>query len=339
MKLFRLMGGLAFAGTFATSAVVGCGTSESTAPTPTPGAACDAIFDGEFDPARCGGMSIPASVLAPFKARFHTFCVQQMAYPGFAGTWQECASAMASAPCRGSSPNVAIACAFVGSLANGAPCNGGSQCQSGECSKGTLADGGTSSCGLCAPSIARGQACKPGDSCIPGTECLQGICTAYGSSDIGGPCLSANDCKATLECQSQKCVALQPAGGPCTGDYLCQQGLRCSQQKCTVPIAVGGDCSVAPDVCPNSTLCDTKTKKCTLVAFAQKGQTCGNLSPPTLCASTLDCPITDLQTMTGTCPTVLADGQPCDPKDKTTSCDLFASCRLGVCTFMPAICQ
>ena len=44
-------------------------------------------------------------------------------------------------------------------------------------------------------------------------------------------------------------------------------------------------------------------------------------------------------TLSGTCPTIIADGQPCTGSSRTSQCDDFASCIEGKCVFVPAACK
>jgi hypothetical protein len=56
-------------------------------------------------------------------------------------------------------------------------------------------------------------------------------------------------------------------------------------------------------------------------------------------SGTLDyCPFAQ-NSLAGTCPRVIADGEPCDLNDPTTACDTFAGCQNGTCTLTDVLCK
>lgn len=336
----------AFSGLAALAACSGGGGGGDTS---DPGAACEEYAKAELGSLqRCAGETLPADVVAGYVAQFKSLCAEALSLPGTGETPQQlsaCSAAQSSVSCH-SSQQPAACVTPTGSLADDSPCNTGAQCKSGVCvisnSSMVLPDGGVTTtdntCGKCTPSVALGQACGGTSSaqCAPGGDCVGGLCVAVASVDIGGACNGSEDCKSGLACVSQKCAALGDVGAACQFAENCKDGLVCSSQKCATPVALGGACK-AIDECATGLVCDSGTMKCASITLASPGGACSLKAPVVTCAIGA-CNVTDLAHFTGTCPTLIADGQPCDTADKTKRCGYLSSCKTtgtattGTCT-------
>jgi hypothetical protein len=277
-------------------------------------AACDQLFDAWV---ACS-LVLPAAA-AHNAPRFRQFCEIQAALPGSTTTAAEieaCARAFAadcSATCQTSN---------VGTLPAGSPCNIGwdLQCQSGSCAEVRLADGGYSSCGVCAASIPVGQPCVTTDTkvCVQGSYCAapsSGTCVTYG--DAGAPCSPNLLCQPGLVCSSAGlCEPEAPLGHGCSSDVDCAQGLPCVGGTCSPRADAGAHCTVSgySTPCAYGLECDTTTSTC-VAPTVQPGGACG--SNGQLCVFG--------QCIQGACPTIVADGQPC-PTSNTAMCDVEAQC-------------
>src|SRR5262249_46342712 len=107
-----------------------------------------------------------------------------------------------------------------------------------------------------------------------------------------------------------------------TASKRCKTGLYCdfTTTLCAQQKAAGTACTVTQE-CVSGLLCDQGSKTCVKETYAPAGQPCGGGGSCEVGA----CP------MTGGCPTIIADGKPCDTNNKAESCDLFSSCVQGVC--------
>jgi Dickkopf N-terminal cysteine-rich region len=291
------------------------------------GSACDRLIDYEIaQSTNCGGTVPPASALAAYKASLHASCTGQIALPGSGLTVavvNSCLDQLSTA-CH---TNAAPAGCYnpPGTLDIGQPCQASTQCKSTRCN---LTGSG---CGTCAATAAVGEACdsSTGVYCVSGATCPsgKGTCVAYGSVDTGGTCSGDSECKNGLFCQTGKCAAVGAAGAACTSDSACTGDMFCVNGKCGPLLAVGADCSMAPFACSSGNGCDPSTKKCTAITFANPGETCG---ATTYCI-TGGCHLTGTSA-TGKCPTVIADGQPCNTADSTQTCQRLSTCVAGTCT-------
>ncbi len=342
-----LLSHLAAATAFGTvGLVVACSSSGGSNPPivipADPNAACDAYFDALFTNAEsCAGISVPTDITADERSRFRTLCTQALAYPGqgvSAKTLQDCVAA-AGTQCRGA--NAFASCsAKTGTLPDGAACNSGAQCKGGACSTTTAAvDGGTTTtCGTCQKGIAVGQACGGTNtiSCIVGSSCTGNVCVTDGSVDVGGTCTTAITCKVGLACASGKCAALGAHGAKCVANGECQDGLVCLNKACAAGIPLGNDCSVAPTGCLQG-VCDPSSKKCATLTLAKPGDPCGVVNKSLVGCAKGACNFVP-NTLGGTCPAVVPDGQAC-PVDATKTCDFLSACVNGVCTFGTPVCK
>jgi hypothetical protein len=323
--------------------VAACGGSSSNnGTTGDIGAACDAYFDSLIGSAlKCYGTTLPPDQAAEQKSRFHTLCVNSASFPGEslnAQALSDCVKAAGAPTCRGS--NALNVCGSgPGTLPDGAACNTSTQCKGGVCVIVSSADAGTSSnCGKCSTGVAVGGACNTmGNSCITGASCIKNVCVARGSVAVSGDCNTTSDCKPSLACVTQKCVALGGSGAKCQSSQDCQDGLVCTMSSCTQGITTGGDCSMAPTSCLTG-LCDPQTKKCIGFSAAAPGAACGYVNGAAVGCAIGSCNIAPMTTQ-GTCPTVIPDGQACSASDKTKVCDYFATCDNGVCTLNDTVCK
>ena len=290
--------GVGTAGAAMMLAALACSSTSSNASAEANG--CDELYTKYF--ARCELANYPASEVTRLQARWDTYCGSLTSLPGFGATGAEleqCAAAYATADCSGEVTPAACTSLNAGTLAAGASCIDGSQCQSGSCDD-SLPDGGTtvSGCGTCDALVAIGGSCSgPGTTCGPNATCNQGTtgastCTANSTIDGGATTFTT--------------IA---EGGACNvpnSDAFCAPGLACGPANtCVVPTFVEA-----------GQPCDLLTKVCLV------GQCNGASEEPSP-----DGGITSTQ---GTCPTIIPDGQPCTSSGAAT-CDTFASCVNGVC--------
>jgi hypothetical protein len=135
-----------------------------------------------------------------------------------------------------------------GTLANGAPCAKGSQCQGSYCA---VAEGAT--CGTCGPPPPAGTPCGPNSFCGAGSYCNdQSVCVAHALPNA--PCTPDQTCESGYTCLKGVCTLGQSdAGAPCglSGDPGCSQlaGLDCNAQvqacEPMLIVAIGQPCGTA----------------------------------------------------------------------------------------------
>jgi hypothetical protein len=305
--------------------------------------ACDDYFQAAFAGSCPGTLSPPASELAHYQSRFDTLCTQDLALPGVsltAESLEACVAAIKATGCAVLNDDQGGPCNFAtGSLNAGASCSTDAQCASASCSaENILPDGGVMTCGTCAPLIPIGgactdvnQACGPGATCAPSATGAE-TCAAITSGGAGASCaIETVQCAEGLVCNpSGVCAAPGAAGTACQEDQQCASPLVCpaitGTGTCQPPSAVGGPCSGGSG-CQSGLACNFSTHQCVAVTWVQPGQPCngGNL----VCLSG-SCPISG-SSDTGTCPTIIPDGQPCDSTSIASICDTFANCTGGVC--------
>jgi hypothetical protein len=309
-----------------------CGGSTSNA-----SGACADYFETILT--RCGQQNLPASALADERSRYLIACEAAVSVPGAritVGALEACASAlkaMAPSGCVLGTPAAPAACNFAatGTLPAGAACVDSRQCQSDYCDFSGDA-GTTRACGVCGPTVARGQVCGyiGSPTCAPGTVCaaastVQLTCQSVTEGDVGASCdLEAARCKQGLYCDSStmQCTALKSAGqactpGECAPPLVCIGGFQCG-----LPGQNGAPCYASSDCDPALTCV---AGACAAIVWAEAGQPCGGA---TVCIHG-NCPSPGAGSQT--CPAVLADGQPCDLQTSSAVCDFVASCTGGVC--------
>ena len=208
-----------------------------------------------------------------------------------------CSDAINGASCDADVGALA-ACQIKGTLGNGTPCNGGTQCSSGYCQLGDDTTGSSSTivgqqCGKCAPIAADGAACTEDDGCNLGSECdsTKHVCSPRPAK--GAACTPDVDCQAGSVCIASVCSDLLPAGSVCdSSDNSCATGLACEASKCTdtsglvVAVDVGQSCGLDPvaqkdNVCKFSS-CVGATGAAKCVAFATANQPCAWTTAPVI---------------------------------------------------------
>jgi hypothetical protein len=315
------------------------------------GNACDDYFQIAFSGLCASGPLPPASEVTRIQGRFDTLCADALALPGAgitASTLESCVAAIKSGGCAVADQENGPCSFTTGSLAAGSSCVTEAQCQSGTCTAGNEApDGGTLLCGTCATPVAIGQSCANGQGCGPNAVCNYGTgtssptCAAITFGTAGAPCNeSTTQCSAGLVCDvmTQKCAAPGGAGAACDSDQACIAPLVCppaasGASTCQSPVAAGAACTDDAD-CASGLGCTQTTHQCAAVTWVSAGQPCSD----TARCLVGGCPSTG-STVGGTCPTVIADGQPCNESDSTTStCDTFANCEGGTCVLGYAAC-
>jgi hypothetical protein len=319
---------------------VACGGSATGGGRGSAGGSCSNFFDAVFA-SDCLGPVPRADELARQRARFIGLCENELALPGqaiAAGQLDACASAFGAGSCRATA-TTSQACAFGhGALADGAACQTDTQCQSGICKN-------ASPCGMCAPAIPVGQACggNTGGTCAQGSACQfsaqsapGGQCVMVSYGNEGASCDgSAARCSGSLYCDlsTHKCTAPGGAGSACQASEACTGQLVCTgaPKSCQVRQPVGSPCQ-GRDECGPGLVCPGFTHQCSQMTWVSAGQPCSDTA---LCAVG-PCPAGASgpggAPVGAACPTVIADGKPCNTRDLTTTCDAFASCQNGICT-------
>jgi hypothetical protein len=260
--------------------------------------------------------------------------------PGLASALQACASA---------AKNDATACnrtdfdcsVPAGTRAYGSACGEDEQCASGYCKMVGLpaspeeATTLSAICGYCAAVVAVGQGCATTDRCAQGAACQasatgDAVCTVLPVNDVGGSCLPPATCKAGLRCApNATCAATLQAGAPCTSVDDCTSPLVCVGNVCAEGKKLGDACQ---NDCARNLVCATQ---CVAITPVAAGQPCDFTHR---CKAGV-CNVTDPATGTGTCPTILPDGQACASAAGAT-CDTGAYCIDGKCAvFDPASCK
>jgi hypothetical protein len=138
---------------------------------------------------------------------------------------------------------------------------------------------------------------------------------------VDDPCMGAGAplCADGLYCSPStgRCAVPGALGAPCDGVYACEPGLRCVG-TCEI-----GGC--AGDLCSDDRACGPglvcSPSGCAPFSWVSPGEVCNHAARCVVG----HCP------NGGTCPRVVADGDPCDPADETATCDTFSRCTNGVC--------
>jgi hypothetical protein len=316
---------------------VACSGSQALVSAPS---ACNDYFDALYVES-CPGPTPPASEVDLERTEFATTCEDSMSLPGSGLTpsaLEACAMALKALGCNLLQESVS-ACAVTGDLTNGSPCNLNAQCQSGLCSTSNL----TSMCGVCLPVVPVGGSCAPAGgtspACASGSTCgNDDTCVAITPSGKGGSCAGgrATPCAPGLYCASTgTCQAAATAGQTCGINTPCASPLACTGSRndaggstCQRPGPLGAPCGDDED-CASGLGCSPTTDTCDGVAWTSGGQTCGGLTHCLGASCSNMFPGNDVPQ--GTCPIVLADGQPCSASDTTSVCNLFSYCTNGLC--------
>ncbi len=269
-------------------------------------AACDDYYAAQYT--RCGGPTPPPS----FKARFDQVCQNQMTLEGSGMTpaaVEACVAALDVSPCDWLYPPPQK-CIFHGALPSGASCTDGMQCQSANCAgtqPGNL-DGptGPMTCGACfpgtfvaGPEAAAGEVCDNG-GCGPGLYCSPPPPSCPPVQDAGPPCSGSQP--------PSVCLPLEDAGAPCCCLGICAGPGWCGPGNWCVSTPDGGPCTFDQECYPGLTCIAGSCSPS--VAWANAGEPC-NAAVHCIfgtCSSTNSPPDGG---WAGTCPTFIADGQPC----------------------------
>jgi hypothetical protein len=304
--------------------------------------ACDHYFSAVYGGA-CQAPSIPADELTRLRPRYLALCEGLFGQTGFAdaaGSLEACASALDTWNCTLPEP---AACRFsAGTEPTGAACGSLNQCQ-GFCSFPAFdASSAAPRCGACEPLVPVGQPCPESAPCARNSTCTSvgdagPTCVAWVLGEVGASCGTLlQQCQPGLYCNaSRQCAApITQPGTSCAG-ATCAPPLRCtSAGTCQLPGGAGASCITALDCAPSTTCSEGR---CVTIGWAMPGQPC-SLTATCFLGALNDCPFQG-STLLGTCPTVIADGEPCDPNDATTTCDTFASCLNGTCTLAQVVCD
>jgi hypothetical protein len=278
------------------------------------------------------------------RQRYEQVCAHALALPGTNLTADQvsaCVSAYGARGCRDF--NALSGCNVPGTLAGGASCATGTQCQSSSCSKSSSsADGGsvTPACGTCDALIPDGQPCggTARGQCSSASRCETAttppFCAAVIVGDVGSSCSQA-PCKAGLFCNPTTMLCAFPggAGAACTDTTGCTYPLSClgtpPNQTCQSPQRAGAPCTIDSD-CSSGLGCDPMARQCGAIGWASSGQPCGGLVRCLVgnCSASMT---------SGQCPVVIADNQPCTSSTGSATCDTFASCINGTCTLAASI--
>lgn len=304
--------------------------------------ACDDYFQAVFQTSCDGSPLLPSSETTRLQGRFQTLCTAALALPGISldpSALEACVTAVKSSGCSVLEANTGP-CALntAGSLAAGTSCVTGAQCSGGTCTADEASpDGGELLCGTCVTPPAIGQSCANGQTCGPNAACLDGAsggetCVAVTYAAAGASCSGVTQCNAGLYCDTTlTCATPGGAGAPCSEDEACALPLVCpattGSSTCQMPGASGAPCEDDLD-CGSGLGCDYNLHTCGTVTWVSAGQTC-SASARCLVGN---CPFTNGVTG-GTCPAVIADGQPCVATSTDTTCDTYASCENDTCVF------
>jgi hypothetical protein len=200
----------------------------------------------------------------------------------------------------------------------------------------------------CVPTIEgdAGTACDedPSRTCAPGLYCAAqtGQCQPLG--DAGARCGQGamppgnpGGCQAPLSCvgnPGMTSCSLGDGGAFCLEDYDCSPGLGCVSGPCAPSCSASGTCQSVTWAWPGQT-CDAYRTRCLVGSCSVES----GIGPPLV-------QYPDGGLVTGTCPTISTDGQPCN-----SQCDAFAECfsstgkagasgLMGTCTLLDSIvCQ
>ena len=203
-----------------------------------------------------------------------------------------------------------------GSLAAGAACDIGEQCQSGNCTS-------LDSCGSCVDESKPGEACGPTALCVGRrNQCTDGVCVEIGLPE-GSACQEAkgdSDCLLSLYCSNGTCVPRLKVGDACPEDgYLpvCPTDATCLDAVCqhVEEVHEGEACDIGPVSCTGEGLfCDGKTCR-----KPRTGAPAGSSCFQDFCAEGLIC-------ATYTCAAPKKAGEACE---YTESCAAGLACLYG----------
>jgi hypothetical protein len=327
----------------------GCSSPSSTS---APSSVCGDVFELAYGPT-CDPTR-PASEVARDRSRYLTLCEAELTLPGVgisSAQLESCANALrSSGNCllsgNASTPTECQSLNW-GTLASGAACSSGSQCESGNCN--TASDAGlvgTSQCGSCTAPIALGGVCgadagagNAGFGCAMASACnaISMTCQVITYGDVGATCgTNVAACGDGLYCDptTELCTTPKPSGSACGMGQECASPLVClaATNTCGSPGGNGASCESAGDCAPGFD-CGPMSQ-CVAISYAAAGQPCGGAVHCLVgsCAG---------NGSSNVCPTIIPDGQSCTvgSTSSATTCDIFANCMNGVCTLVPPTCH
>jgi hypothetical protein len=299
---------------------------------------CDRFFDAIY--VGCMNPAPPASELARVRARFDQVCANNLALAGgsvTASSLDACSHLVATSGCNAVSLG---ACRFgPGRLPDGSTCLSNEQCMSDTCTAGMQAnDGGVSPCGTCVAGSRCGNVvCGPNTLCV--MNGASGSCAPIAFGGSGAACDNVqNQCAPSLVCNqaTHACAALGAMGSACGTSSDCGGSLVClpapqpGTTTCQNPTGAGQTCQSDSD-CGPGLGCDSVAHACASVTWASGGAVCG----PTMRCLVGSCNPAG-NGPNGTCPTVIADGQPCSPNDPSQTCDTESACD-GTCQLFGSV--
>lgn len=338
MKLLRL-----FASSVLVTGLAGIAVAcSSTDAGSTPEGACTTYADAyRTYTQKCagtrGGISTADARWQQLEQRMKVACTSALTLPGTAITptgLTVCANAIKTASCNTDSDDIPQCDFENGTLANGAACSTGNQCQSGACKK-TAVETGSVACGVCEARIPVGGECTTENAlCVTDSRCdfATKKCVAIVRNGAGGSCDSAKGetCLTGLYCDftTKICKTRGAVGTACSSTAPCETNLQCSttSKTCVAPTiaaegqACGGTSGVA---CATDLRCDFASQKCVKINWIAPGGDCSVTGSV--------CEHGSCNTTTKKCPVLIADGGACLTDRSTGVCDDFASCIEGKC--------
>jgi len=315
------------------SLAAGCSSDDE----PSASSACAAYASAwvGFD-ARCGYNSLSGSLKDEIVQTRADYCVRALSMKGTsvnASRVQACADWLQGRSCEGTSSTSPCDLDDPGTLPDGERCFDETQCASGYCYRDTsnMADYGdyAFSCGVCMPRTPLGVACDYDTPCEEGAYCGNAnICVL--PPGVGQSCEESYVCAGDASCDygSGLCVAPVANGSACTSQSMCAYGSTCVDGVCDPGRGLGEECDFGcagaltciegrcakPTYVPPGSVCDEDT-------YCQVGS-CSSYYEP------------------GVCPTLLADGAPCNDSASNAQCNYGSVCRGQVCTpINPGMCN
>ena len=316
---------------FAVLALVGCGSSVSTADPGADGGTDGGGKDGgstvtadqgcaDLAGAYCDKLfgcallyaDITYGDAAKCKERLKTSCLGSLSSTGVAETppmTEACSKQVSSTACEDLLAKKPLdkCVPAPGAVADGSACGDPEQCASTFCAYGK-----DSICGTCAPVPKVGDACV-NLQCGRDLNCVLGKCQRPGTS--GEACSSRDTpCAPGLSCFGGKCVK---GGGP---------GAACDKVEVDNP-----DCDGTQGV-----FCNPATKVCQKALEAKAGEACGlSGSDYKVCVGASVCKLA-AGAFSGTCIAPAADGAACSAGSDGPGCLQPAYCIGGVCKLADA---
>jgi hypothetical protein len=238
-------------------------------------------------------------------------------------------------------------CTFSPGLrADGASCGTDAQCASTFC-KGSGVSTTGEVCGACAQRIADGAACDPSASgcaitsaCIPTSGGAKtGTCKPVLVVAQSAPCDTTHLCDSSSFCdgKTKTCAPRADVGAACTLVTDCKIALACSNKVCVAAKKAGDPCTIDANDntdCLAGLYCDGKVGTCRAPAIGAAGAPCDDVK--TVCEGS--CVFSTAGS--GTCQTIIADGDACDATKTDQGCDTYAYCVSGKCQYYdPAACK